>query len=306
MKHNIFYPLVLLYACLIAILSGCLPRNRVIKKRIVVEKKFLTSEIENTFDIASTPTITVWVHGTRFINHSFDNQAFKDAPCLRPVSLCTYPSDWLSLMAENLSAYHLEHTYIFGWSGRLNAREREIAAKALYHDLIALYKNYFIRYNTVPYIRLITHSHGGNVALNLVKFKEKDTPIQIKELILLACPVQKQTMDFVNDSLFEKVYSLHSSLDLVQIIAPQIMYRTQKNKKGKTVPVLKMPLLSARYFPPSEKLLQAKIKLNGRAILHGEFTSKRFLTVLSHIISELENPLSHASVPYQLVSTYIT
>jgi len=56
----------------------------------------------------------------------------------------------------------------------------------------------------VPKVTLISHSHGGNVALNLAAIAEKESPLSIERLILLACPVQQETAALVDAPMFKK------------------------------------------------------------------------------------------------------
>ncbi len=105
--------------------------------------------------------------------------------------------------------------YVFGWSGKLNPLERKLAAADLYKSLQEI---------ATPdtFIRLISHSHGGNVALHTKDLS--DGSFAIDELILLACPVQKETAQNVTHRFFKKVYSIHSHYDLIQVIDPQGIY----------------------------------------------------------------------------------
>ena len=40
---------------------------------------------------------------------------------------------------------------------------------------------------------------------------------------MMACPVQAKTMECIKDPMFKRIYSLYSSLDFVQILAPQMV-----------------------------------------------------------------------------------
>ncbi|WP_196299706.1 hypothetical protein, partial [Streptococcus pneumoniae] len=72
-------------------------------------------------------------------------------------------------------------------------------------------------------ITLVTYSHGGNVALYLSSVQaEKEQaeplpdPISIDTLVLLACPIQKETDYLVADPMFKKVYNIFSTEDFIQ------------------------------------------------------------------------------------------
>lgn len=98
------------------------------------------------------------------------------------------------LTINNPDTYPREHAYIFGWSGKLSFTEREKEARNLYHALQNISIKYKNTYNTQPIIRIIAHSHGGNVALNLAKIHKQENAfaLYVDELILLGCPVQKK------------------------------------------------------------------------------------------------------------------
>ena len=129
------------------------------------------------------------------------------------------------------------------------------------------------------------HSHGGNVALYLGKMiMPKHETLRIKELVLLACPVQAKTKKYIDSEIFERTYAIYSTLDVVQILAPQVVYNVYRTKRGHLRTEMKWNILSSRRFDPHPKLAQVKIKVNGRALFHNEFSHHRFLTLLPHIL----------------------
>ncbi len=112
--------------------------------------------------------------------------------------------------------------YTFGWNGLLSGSKRYEAARDLYTSLqqeIERLKNQHLN----PRITLVTYSHGGNVALYLASIqakKEQEEPIAhplvIDTLVLLACPIQKETDYLVADAMFKKVYNIFSTEDFIQ------------------------------------------------------------------------------------------
>ncbi len=137
--------------------------------------------------------------------------------------------------------------YTFGWSGLLSQTSRRQEAVALYLALsqeIESYKSQGLN----PKIRIVCHSHGGNVALNLagvhatlnnltptkpvtsksiLKIAQEILPDQqtllnqdlcIDELILLATPIQIETEEFVTSPIFKKILNVYSHNDIIQII----------------------------------------------------------------------------------------
>lgn len=137
--------------------------------------------------------------------------------------------------------------YTFGWNGLLSQKARRQAAVEFYaalSDKVAHYK----KKGLSPKIRIVCHSHGGNVSLNLagvhallnnISFRQKTTTASvlkmsqeitldqlpqldqnlcIDELILLATPIQVETEEFASSALFKKVYSFYSHNDIIQIV----------------------------------------------------------------------------------------
>ena len=273
----------LLYALnLVWTVSIC--NARVLKKKVSLSNKYYSPP--SSQEVA--PPITIWIHGTRFIRRPLYHAVFKGKPGL--------------LLAREIDSYYqIQHVtyklhqtapemfpfetfYVFGWSGKLNAKVRENASRVLYEQLIKVKNEYILKYGNNPKIRLITHSHGGNVALNLAKFKKEEDNLSIDQLILLACPVQEKTKKYIEDDLFKKTYALYSSLDMVQILAPQIEYRAYRTKRGHMRSEMCWPPLSSRTFEYHPKLAQTKIKINGRALFHTEFANVRFASFIPHII----------------------
>lgn len=272
-------------------LTQCSHRAQFVRKKVTItrpEKPAIGSTLSKT-----PPPVTVWIHGTRFIRRPVFYQHFDGKPGLKKATSID-PHYHVRIAANSLHAaapeiFPLETFYIFGWSGKLNAIEREQSAMALYHGLQHIRSSYKKAHGCWPAIQLITHSHGGNVALNLAQCKDTaDQDFAIDSLILLACPVQARTMDMIKAPLFKRVYALYSSLDLVQIIAPQIVYRIINDDQGKRHVSLKIPPLSERMFPPTDNLVQVKIKLNNRAIMHAEFIEEPFLTILPSIVHHID------------------
>ena len=126
------------------------------------------------------------------------------------------------LNAADQQEFDLHHFYLFGWSGTLSHQARKEAAQQLHAALNSLIQDEF-----APLIRIITHSHGGNVALLLHEMANGSTSsdsLIIDELILLACPVQTETAAHAHAPLFKKIYSIHSHSDLLQVLDPQGMH----------------------------------------------------------------------------------
>lgn len=264
--------------------------HKIMKKKLIVSYARRLRPHANTRP--SKPPITVWIHGTRFIRRPMYDSFFEGTPRLKLAKHA--PNEYYmrsiarALSKTDPARFPFQMFYIFGWSGKLRAAAREDAAKHLYRDLSNLATAYEKRYQKSPVIRIITHSHGGTVALNLAKVQSSPS-FRIKELILLACPVQKNTRNYIADPLFEKVYALCSSLDMVQLLAPQIISNVYRTKKGHLRSKMEWPPFSDRCFPGNPKLIQIKIKMNGRAIFHHEFNGKPFIRVLPRILTTINS-----------------
>ncbi len=236
--------------------------------------------------VEQQPYITVWIHGTT------NNPVFKyfhSGP--QGLHAAKDISHWYRMhgMAKQISkrspeTYPFEHFYIYSWSGNLSFSAREKAAADLYADLTALVKSFEQKYNQKPKLRLITHSHGGNVALNLARQATLDD-LTINELILLACPVQQSTRNLVHHGMFEKIYSLYSFVDMMQVLDPQGLYPMEETKISEDEKKL---FFSQREFPQSPKVRQAAIRLVGRSPGHAEFIFQPLSWAIPFITAELD------------------
>ncbi len=263
---------------LVSILPGCFARKRnVLKKVLQIPHRTSIHRSSKTPE----PTITVWVHGTRFFPRPLFKKFFNGKAglvCAADIN----PEYRLRIVADILhqadpAIFDRAHLYLFGWSGKLCFKERQQTAELLYTALVEKTREYRDKYGQKPKIRLISHSHGGNVALNLSNIHHTEDII-IDELIMLACPVQQQTLHCIRDPLFKRIYALYSTLDTLQVLAPQGLYKREE----------KTALFSKRLFPPQANLSQIKIRLNGRAIFHNEFVLERFLCHLPDIIDAIK------------------
>jgi len=234
--------------------------------------------------------ITIWVHGTR--SSELVHKYILKKLLFRKIGMhpaAAYEKKYNrrkiaeTLAKQKTKRFVFDNFYFFGWSGILNHKKRKAAAIKLHAAILALQQEYFEQYGVKPKIRLITHSHGGNVALCLAKINSAANieKIKICELIMLACPVQKKTCHFINNDTFEKIYSLYSSMDIIQVMDPQGLPLLQKYKAKK-------PFFSQRRFAPNKKLTQAKIKINGFGVMHVGFLLRKFITAMPYILDELD------------------
>ena len=230
----------------------------------------------------NSSSITVWVHGTRFLPKGVMENFFYSKPGLNHYTSIEsqYHQREIAetLIKSNPELFPVEHFYLFGWNGKLSFKEREKAARTLYHDLKLVRANHKKTYGTEPIIRMISHSHGGNVILLLEHVKDPtDKEFFINEVVLLATPVQKQTMNYARADIFGKVYSLYSILDVVQVMDPQGWQQKETDK-----------FFSERYFPAHEKIEQVSIKKNNRSLMHMEFVQLKFLAKIPQLLAEID------------------
>lgn len=231
---------------------------------------------KNGFKKKQSSIITVYVHGTLF---HFRN-IFAKIPAAAKL---TYVPDGLFLV-KNLDKDVLPHElalefcngdserfsfddfYSFGWSGKLSFSERQKWGKLLAQQLCDLSIEYTKRDGVDPIIRIVTFSHGGNVALNTAQYLSPELRV---ELFLIACPVQPDTEPFVSAGCFSKIYTIYSLHDLIQVIDPINICRNIKRKIKKETRSEK--LLSTRSLSYDlDKIKQACISVNGKHIGHLE------------------------------------
>lgn len=282
-KHSM---IIIVY---IVLLPSCAHKSRLIKKNILITSSVLSAPIQD-----DQPAITILIHGTKLVIRSLYHTYFDGQADLKHVS--AFVSDekmhgMFTQLAESASElFTYDHLYFFGWSGKLCVKERDEAAIVLYDKLVKLADAYYEHYNRVPIIRLICHSHGGNLALTLARVHaQKQCNLVIDSLIVLACPVQLSTKDFVDCPLFRHVYALYSTLDFVQVIAPEIAHYIH-NEKGELIDKKRCWFpFSARCFDKHASVKQARIKMNNHAVLHSSFATANFLRTLPHVIRAVDD-----------------
>jgi hypothetical protein len=188
--------------------------------------------------IDNTHVITVFIHGTTLVPkflrkmHSFDNQL--GALGLHPLETIDDPAQLCASDSPRVmiaSLYHKVFTevhapasntsfsyYTFGWHAPLLRKARQRAAHELHEALIAerdrmqaLHPDKRVK------ICLISHSHGGNVALHLVDCnKHMDKTVHIDDFILLGCPIQRETRNNVDSRTFGNIFHAYSRGDMAQ------------------------------------------------------------------------------------------
>ncbi len=270
-----------------ALIPGCMQvcQKPLVRRTTLAAQRNDSKGVSTAIDMHAQPPLTIWVHGTRLLPKGMFKNFFYCQPGLHHYSELEpkyrHHKVAKTLINSDPLAFPEQTFYLFGWDGVLSGTARETAATQLYHDLKQLRADSVQTYGCEPRICIITHSHGGNIALLLEKVKDQtDTAFSIDTLILLACPVQQKTMAYAHASLFKKIYSLYSMLDVLQVVDPQGL------KQAKNAP--RIPLFSGRHFADHEKIDQVAIKINDRSIMHIEFIKLSFLARLPRILAEID------------------
>lgn len=209
------------------------------------------------------PSITIYVHGSQNATKLLSKDIWYCQSGLHHVNELPKASlfwqDAQLLEQGNPLLFNANHYYTFGWSGKVKFSVREKAGKDLYDAVKKLLKTYYCQHGAYPAVRIITHSHGGNIVLNMVKELPFFDKCKIHlELIFLACPVQKVTESFIDHSEISRSYILFSTFDLIQ----KLDFYKYNN---------------SWYFPKRTFDTQAKnctqvlVKVNGKKLSHTDF-----------------------------------
>ncbi len=264
---------------------------------------FLISTLFTDITLTEQKIVTIWIHGTmipkvpQMVRESHFNRNLGLFPISdyfqnrtittnAPLSLVNIAN---ALHNSEPSIFALEHYYVFGWSGRPSFGEREHAANILYTNLIRLKEEYIASYGDAPFIRIISHSHGGNVVLNLAPLCKDNQNFYIDEIILLACPVQKKTKHFIQSPCFKKIYAFYSNADIIQIIDPQRLYKENRDTKK---------FFSQRKFKGLKNLYQTQVQMNEKSLGHIDFISAHFLCHLYDLCRHIEQ-FYHSTIAEQ-------
>lgn len=212
------------------------------------------------------PIVTVWIHGTKVdeclpspfarLAKRIGNVIFQHKPGLNHASTFNqynYEAIRASILGTTQPIlFQSNYMYSFGWSGKLNQIARKNASQELFDGLKQLHHDILQKTGLEPEFILISHSHGGNVVLHLAEINDPDGfNLVISKAILLACPVQKNTAHLINSPIFERIYSLHSHTDMIQIADMQGLHKKKHERK---------PFFSERHFDAHPKLVQVLIK----------------------------------------------
>ena len=256
-------------ACILA--AGCSHQKNFFRRKLYFtagQPTLCSKQLKQT-----EPTITIWIHGARPFGPNTYNLGIKSPTLFDPANNIAKTA--YTLIKADPTKFPLNHFYIYSWSGILDFTERQHAANILHTEIVQLINNYKTTHGITPKIRVLAHSHGGNVALNLAAVANSN--FIIDELILLAIPVQEKNKALASSSLFKRVFSLYSTIDYAQIIDPQGLYNDSGTHS----------FFSGQRFNSSKNLMQVKTKINGAACKHLQFNDLATLKLLPCIIDQL-------------------
>lgn len=224
--------------------------------------------------------IVIFVHGSFIAARPVRGLFIKhDGLCsleqLREEGNLRYLAITRTLCDTNKELYSPDSVYVYGWSGKLSHGERMAESRKLAAAIANIVAN-----DSHVHITLITHSHGGNVALGMASLDEQ-LPFTIDRLVLLACPVLEATCHAVHDPLFVAIYAFHSHADLTQVADMQYFHNDAVAKK---------PIFAQRHFPADcrGRVVEVRIARGKRDIGHVEFITHWFFKRLMKLVHELE------------------
>lgn len=240
------------------------------------------------------PITTVFVHGTHRTADFFGLGFYPLKPYithkqgLTPLPECDprfcYTKTMNRIIENSNGHLKPENSYLFCWSGKLSHKDRLEAAQELHNHLTDLYHK-----DRTAQLLLITHSHGGNVALNLGAIPQK--PYCIDCAVLIACPVQEDTKQYANNRyFFKEIYAPYSSWDMFQVLDLQGAYRNRSYVRNlftnarKPQSTTKKPFFSERTFDKKSPVKHIHVTKKKRPIGHIEFLLPGFTKKLVDIV----------------------
>jgi len=191
------------------------------KDQIMLEEGFQEvqeSQIAHLVDIQDTKIVHQSkqddAHQCACCHHAHHAHAEKPAPQnahSAHYAIAGYNSLMKQLFPNCDTAY-----YTFGHLGVLSHRYREAVAKNLYNELIAKVAEAKDRYEMVKVV-LVTHSHGGTIALNMAHVEnELKRGLVIDNLVLFGTPLQHETAPHACHPMFKRVLNCYSLGDTMQ------------------------------------------------------------------------------------------
>lgn len=227
--------------------------------------------------------IALYVHGTKLPGIDMKRRVFGGYIPLglhsaRSFTQANHPHDIINALCTGDHIFAPKSSlYFFGWDG-LFPPHREQAARELYDALLALMGD-----DEEPlHIKCLTHSHGGNVILYLIKLIDtNNAPIIFDELVFMGCPIQQITEKFAYSQTIVKLYNLYSNGDDVQQSDPQGLY-PEARVNGAQPPLMSRRTLSR----DRENMWEIAMRIDGKKIGHQAFIDPIFLLSVRSIIDQ--------------------
>ncbi len=112
-----------------------------------------------------------------------------------------------------VSGFASEKDYyaLFGWSGMLDSFNRMEESFKLYLALADWVDEYEKKYGVKPLLRINAYSHGGNVALGIMRAEEHyKRHLLIDQLCLYGTPIQVEMIDSILSPMFKSIILFRS------------------------------------------------------------------------------------------------
>jgi hypothetical protein len=155
-----------------------------------------------------------WCQVTQQTVHSFCQDSLASDDQEKAAYLIVPSYHMLETVCNQKSDYAY---FLFGHLGLLSHQYRnQVAQEELYVHLCDTISQYARTYWDIT-VTIVAHSHGGNIALNLVEAEHKyRRGLRIDNLVMWGTPIQLETMGYVYDHLFKRVINCYSDGDWVQ------------------------------------------------------------------------------------------
>lgn len=130
----------------------------------------------------------------------------------------------------NISGVHAEiqNYAIFGWSGLLHNAARKKAGYELYQALCAYRDRIVLEYGSEPGITIVSHSHGGNVALYMAQAEiEQQKKLKVNYLVMYGSPMMAEMAHCIESDFFRNILMIYSRGDEIQ---PRDMFSSKNGK----------------------------------------------------------------------------
>ena len=287
----------------IRVIIGVIMRIRFFLALLVVGYFCYAMEIPRaTSTQKASKRYTILVHGTRLMSKSIEGIMLCTKEGLHPMSSIEnkYIEKQDARILDKVSPeqFPIASSFFFGWSGELSYAERSKWGAKLYKVIKSLKSK-----DPTAHIRIVTISHGGNVALAMAQEwnKEKGTikPV-VDELVMLCSPIMNTSEDWAESALFKSIFHLYSHMDLIQTGDP-LWAQSKRHDLDKNLKKPRRRFRKKTLSPLPNKLRQANIsmspKLKHLGVGHTTFFyPEYFMKHLPRILKEMRTQKNMDSV----------